>query len=275
MLNADLTFNGFTQVLGPDPGTPSCPGGVLTLTLTFPYNGANEYENLFYRIVALDAPRTVIGAGGVGSDLNIPNANLGPDMKLTLGEMLIADIPVCLPNQNMFTLLVDVFGSPVPPVKRVFVSSTRHKGNMAPTGGLAGGDAICQGLADNAALGGTWTAWLSTDSVDARDRISDHPYFLVDGVTQVATGVADLTDGVLNNSIEQTEFGAITMDKVVWTGTSSTGLAALSNCQNWTTSAPFGPIGAIGLANVASNGSWTNDRTEGCFFEQRLYCFED
>jgi hypothetical protein len=56
---------------------------------------------------------------------------------------------------------------------RTFVTSTLQLGTF---GGLAGGDAICQARADAATLGGTWRAWLSTSTVDARDRIVGAQY---------------------------------------------------------------------------------------------------
>jgi hypothetical protein len=106
----DLAFNGFTQVLGsPEAG---CNAGIVTLSLTFQYHGADDYEHLFYRIVALDAPRTVPGT--IGPDIAIPNADLGADAKLTMGETFTADLPICLPNLHRFNLLLDVYGSRIP-----------------------------------------------------------------------------------------------------------------------------------------------------------------
>ena len=234
-ISANLSVTGFTQALGPDPGTPSCPGGVLALTMSIEYTGAIDYDNLFYRIVMIDAPRTVIGAGGVGSDLNIPNANLGADMVLTSGEVFTASIPICLPDLTIFTLLVDVFGSQLGAgPKRVFVTSTVHDADLNeedPAGGLAGGDAICQARADDAMLGGTWTAWLSTTSVNAIDRITDAPYFLVDLTTQIATDKAALLAGPLMAGINQTESGVVPSTSAIgiWTGTLSTGTVAPNN----------------------------------------------
>src|SRR5438046_556790 len=49
-----------------------------------------------------------------------------------------------------------------------FVTSTTQTGNL---GGLAGADAICQSRAANAALSGTYRAYLSTSVTDALSRI--------------------------------------------------------------------------------------------------------
>ncbi len=75
--------------------------------------------------------------------------------------------------------------------KRVFVTSTKHDGNM---GGIAGADAICQSTADGESLGGTWKAWLATDNTDEPvDRFVQNPgpYVMLDG-TIIANDFADL-----------------------------------------------------------------------------------
>ena len=87
--------------------------------------------------------------------------------------------------------------------KIVFVSSVTHDANF---GGLAGADAFCQGLADAAALPGTYMAWLSDDSGSPSSRFaqSSEAYVLVDG-TVVAHDWADLTDGDLQHPINVSE----------------------------------------------------------------------
>src|SRR5207248_10614341 len=64
--------------------------------------------------------------------------------------------------------------------KRVFVTSATYNRNL---GVLAGADAKCQALASAAALTGTYKAWLSTSTINARDRVTQAgvPYTLVDG----------------------------------------------------------------------------------------------
>lgn len=75
--------------------------------------------------------------------------------------------------------------------KRVFVTSTSQSGQL---GGLSGADALCQTRANAGGLGSTWKAWLSTSSVNAKDRVVDATYVRLDGVV-VASNKADLTDG--------------------------------------------------------------------------------
>ena len=73
-----------------------------------------------------------------------------------------------------------------------FFLTSAGPGNGANLGGLAGADAHCQALADAAGAGSqTWRAYLSTDSVSARDRIGGGPWHNADGVL-IANSVDDL-----------------------------------------------------------------------------------
>src|SRR5438067_1391069 len=96
---------------------------------------------------------------------------------------------------------------PPPPNKVVFVTSQIY---TAALGGLAGADAKCQSLATGAGLTGTYKAWLSSSSVDARDRLTHSaiPYVLSDRTTVVADNWSDLVDGSLKHAIDKTETGA-------------------------------------------------------------------
>jgi hypothetical protein len=58
-----------------------------------------------------------------------------------------------------------------------FVTSS-NPGSGGDLGGLSGADAYCEALADAVGAGGkTWRAYLSTSSIDARDRIGDGPRY--------------------------------------------------------------------------------------------------
>lgn len=106
------------------------------------------------------------------------------------------------------------------PGKTVFITSQVFNGNL---GGLAGADAKCQQLATAAGLGGTYKAWLSDSTTDARDRLTHAtvPYRLVDGTT-VANDFTDLTDGSLDAPINRAENGTVVGDRP-WTGTDFAG----------------------------------------------------
>jgi hypothetical protein len=171
-------------------------------------------------------------------------------------------------------------GSPPPPppptnVVQVFKTSQRYWGDL---GGLAGADAICQELAEDAGLTGTWTAWLSDDNADAIDRIPDGQYQLVDG-TVIADDKDDLTDGFLKAPIGLNEFGS-PWEANVWTGTQPDGTDAGENCSNWTENSGSGGCSAgdsgCGVFGIlATNPNWTQSTDFGvnCNESNSLYCF--
>ena len=65
--------------------------------------------------------------------------------------------------------------------KIVFLSPHIYSPNL---GGLAGADATCQTLAENAGLQGTYRAWLSDSTISAAQRLTHNkgPYVRTDGV---------------------------------------------------------------------------------------------
>ena len=70
-----------------------------------------------------------------------------------------------------------------------FFLTSNGPGNGADLGGLAGADAHCAALADAAGAGSrTWKAYLSTDSINARDRIGNGPWHNAEG-TLIAANV--------------------------------------------------------------------------------------
>src|SRR3954465_14267487 len=71
-----------------------------------------------------------------------------------------------------------------------FVTSSNPKGGNL--GGLAGGDALCQSLAQAAGAGGqTWHAFLSTSTGGAKTRIGKGPWYNFKG-DLIAQNVNDL-----------------------------------------------------------------------------------
>jgi hypothetical protein len=92
-----------------------------------------------------------------------------------------------------------------------FFLTSAGPGNGADLGGLEGADAHCQSLADAAGAGGrSWRAYLSTDSINARDRIGAGPWHNAKGVL-IATDVDDLhsDDANINKETALDENGAI------------------------------------------------------------------
>jgi|GEM_PF-5356030 len=164
---------------------------------------------------------------------------------------------------------------------RVFVTSTSGNGRFSTWAetsqdGLAGGDEVCQVRANAAGLGGTWTAWLSTDTVDAKDRITDQAYYLVDDTTKVCDNKADLIDGNIDHTINQQEDGTeLGTNTEIRTGTTCSGISKgnFYTCNNWTDGSGSYQQweGRIGYTNCA----WTDAMSRWCFDSRSFYCFED
>jgi len=78
------------------------------------------------------------------------------------------------------------------PANMSFFVTSANPGKGGNLGGLAGADAHCQALAQAVGAGGkTWRAYLSTSTVDAKDRIGSGPWQNVKGQV-IAQNVADL-----------------------------------------------------------------------------------
>ena len=90
-------------------------------------------------------------------------------------------------------------------VKFVFASSTISDGDL---GGLEGADTECNVLAANVGLSGELVAWLSTDSVNAVDRLAGSvgPW-LNTGGEMVAASLVDLARGRVHHTIHLDEDG--------------------------------------------------------------------
>lgn len=160
------------------------------------------------------------------------------------------------------------------PARRVFISSTGHAGDM---GGLAGIDAFCQGLADAAALGGTWKGFAadSTTSVVQHLEHATDPYMLLDG-TLIAKNFTDLTDGSIAAKLSETETRQRT-EPHAWTGTRSPDQEGLSSCSDWTSKeggcTQGGPCGVAGESNLTDE-HWDGFYVYVCGSGYHFYCIE-
>jgi hypothetical protein len=140
-------------------------------------------------------------------------------------------------------------------VKRMFVTSTTTNGAV---GGLAKADAFCQNVASNAALVGTYKAWLSDSMTSAATRLTHAavPYALPDG-TIVAGDWTELTSGLLRHTIDLDEHGMATQQDVAWTSTNADGTteatAPSDSCSDWTSTALTGLVGTT----TAEDSNWS------------------
>ena len=141
------------------------------------------------------------------------------------------------------------------PANMSFFVTSANPGKGGNLGGLAGADAHCQSLAQAVGAGGkTWRAYLSTDAVNAKDRIGSGPWNNVKGEL-IAQNVADLhsANNKLTGATALTEKGAspvyLTLDAAgtvqrppageqlahdILTGTNEDGTKNAATCNNWT-----------------------------------------
>jgi hypothetical protein len=178
-----------------------------------------------------------------------------------------------------------------------FFVTSASPGDGANLGGLDGADAHCQTLADAAgASGKTWHAYLSTSSVNARDRIGDGPWHNAKGEL-IANTVDELHSdaNMLTKQTALTETGATINGRGdtpnqhdILTGSNADGtVAAGMTCEDWisnasTSKAFVGHHDRIGLKDDAPSKSWNASHpSRGCSAEDLpksggaglFYCF--
>ena len=159
------------------------------------------------------------------------------------------------------------------------VFATSGGGHFGNLGGLEGADTICNSFAQGANLNGTFVAWLSNNTVNAKDRIADATYALPDTYGEpeikVIGSKADFATGSILHPINRTESGASASDTGgVWTGTDQYGNAIMNlNCNGWTSSSSdfSGRRGRTTFLDYR----WTNDAQDFCNDDaRRLFCFQ-
>ena len=186
------------------------------------------------------------------------------------------------------------------PANMSFFVTSKNPGQGGNFGGLAGADAHCQSLAAAVGAGGkTWHAYLSTSTVNAKDRIGNGPWYNSKG-EMIASNVADLHSA--NNKITAatalTEEGkspnylggnppaplAQPLQHDILTGTNDDGTSSGMTCNNWTDGADAqGTLGhADRLGRNPGVNSWTSAHpSQGCSMEKlvptggagMIYCF--
>lgn len=164
--------------------------------------------------------------------------------------------------------------------------------------GLAGADEFCATLATAAvpaASSRQWRAYLSTDTVNARDRIGKGPWFNVNG-TMIAESVAALHDPATNlinkdSGLDETGaglpgFGESPNQHDIVTGSTVEGVSSGNTCGNWTSSAASGVAAQVGHFDRMGGGadpmSWNSAHaSRGCAASSfpptggrgSIYCF--
>jgi hypothetical protein len=188
------------------------------------------------------------------------------------------------------------------PANMSFFVTSKNPGKGGDLGGLAGADAYCQSLASAVGAGNkTWHAYLSTSTVNAKDRVGKGPWYNVKGV-MIAKDLSDLigaTANHINAETALTEQGkapnylggnppaplATPLEHDMLTGTDDNGMATDATCNNWTSGADDvkATLGhADRLGRAAGVNSWSNAHpSQGCSLEKLaptgsaglFYCF--
>jgi uncharacterized protein YjbI with pentapeptide repeats len=244
LTGVDLTGAILTGVSGQLAAVPSLlPEG---------YVAANNY------LVGPGADLTganLTGADLTGADLTgtiLSNANLTSAILTGVISAGVSGTPAALPSG--WRLVGGVLVAPFFPIvapgdtyQLVFVSSSLYP---APSPDIETYNAVVQAAADAAGIGQmSWTAILSTPTVNARDNalVLGQVFNLNNQV--VATSFADMWDGTLQNTIDYDEFGNQALgDNRVYTGSLVDGTA--SNC-------PLDGLARPGCRD-GSNGRYTS-----------------
>lgn len=140
-------------------------------------------------------------------------------------------------------------------------------------GGIAGGDAYCQSAAEAAGLTGTYRAWLSDDTIDARDRFAGTSGWVrVDGAPVASTITRLLDQREMFNPILVDETGAGNRVGSVWTGTGVDGRRESKHCDNWSGTSGAAAAGytffGVGAFSMFSPSAACTNPAHG------LLCFE-
>ncbi len=172
-----------------------------------------------------------------------------------------------------------------------FVTSVGSGKAGGDLGGLEGADATCQALADAVGEGArTWQAYLSTSTVDARDRIGEGPWYNFDGdmvaVDVVTLHAEGLSNGDPQHMLDENGNVAPVNEHDILTGSQEDGTyLADAACNDWTSS-DGSDQARVGHSDIPMNPmfspSWNSAHTvNGCGPGNlqstggagRLYCF--
>ena len=156
---------------------------------------------------------------------------------------------------------------------RIFATSETKDGKF---GGLSGADAACQKLATDAGLNGSWKAVLSTNSTDAKSRLTvSAPVYNTKGSAEKIFDDAShmwSTSTDLHTQVGYDETGS-QVDARVWTGTTADGTASSDTCSGWTNKT--GAIsGTFGHSNDNDTTNWIGQGTDQCSKARRVYCID-
>jgi hypothetical protein len=162
------------------------------------------------------------------------------------------------------------FIEPTQPNNLAFVTSTQRS---LPIGSSALHDAddVCHTLAATAGVQGTFVAWLSTQNMDAIDRLNGASGWALRDGTPVVDTIEHLAAGTMFVPIDRDETGALVDDDVA-TATDADGTSASTTytCDDFM--ATTGRV-RLGLSTT-TKGAWTQWNDDTCDGSYRWYCFQ-
>ena len=135
---------------------------------------------------------------------------------------------------------------------------------------------ICQELAEQAHLQGTFWAWLSNSSGTFYPNLYFNQYNHWYKDTQgnlIANHWADLTNGDIENSISVDENGnSLSSGECVWTNTDASGNFLTTDCLGW--SWEWSGVSGRTGATDKNKAGWTNNIDTSCGTSCHLYCVQ-
>jgi hypothetical protein len=168
-----------------------------------------------------------------------------------------------------------------------FVASVQA-GDGGNVGGLAAADAHCSELAEAAGVQGrTWRAYLSSSTVNARDRIGNGPWYNARGVL-IATNLEELHGAGNHITIQTARYengNPARGPHDILTGSDPDGTLADGDatCHDWTSTNGYAVVGHSDKNGPGPTGSSWNSAhlSDGCSFAELkqsagaalIYCF--
>lgn len=142
-----------------------------------------------------------------------------------------------------------------------FLTRAVYDANM---GGLAGADSRCQASARAAGLDGTYRAWLSDPTTDAKDRIQGDGPWLERGTSAVLFPTHASLTGFPERPLLRDEYGDPAEDRW-WTGTSANGIKHTKTCIGWTSNGQLeGGMTGTRKGTGRPGKEWTEDTAYSC-----------
>lgn len=261
------------------PAMNSTPAPVTLMPKVTTVSGERK-SSAAVTITGISTTTTISVSGSSGTPRFKVNGGpeVSSDSAVVNGDSIVflMDAPTTAETKN--TMTISLGGRPqtwwvgytdAAKVGHVFVSSTTYTGAL---GGLAGADIKCNNLATAAGLPGTWTAYLSTLTVNAIDRIPIWNQLKRTDGTIVSATWDDMWYGSLSNPPNRNEYG-IQRDASVWTGSDLYGKSYSFGgtfADTWTTNS--GSSVTYGNSSRISGG-WSKEGQSFSHYNQSLYCF--